>query len=421
MAPEECCDVEPNGLRKDDSLTFSPILKPSPVCLTRGQQGIDGWWRKTSSVKVLGHLRECMQSFAQHCLFSVQTPHTTTLQVLSLSDGSMNHDECVPTSVLLAHAFASLDIDALPDGLERIKIFGADVNNPLGRCLELMQMLDPHTRSWMPPWLELQHVRLDNNKNFKPQLFKCGLCPHSAKFDVVLMRQGLCYCQDQSFDCRPPEKLILTGIEGRDGSDEPSGIYVLEPTRCNRRPFYRNGNFLLHWRPPRKGKCYPDWAVVQDDETGNVWAYVCKDSGSPALAQAPWQVWDGKGFSSDPGVSCDVQGSCPWRRPPNACKCCAGISLNASAVQSFIGRVATVLDQRNPKAFALLHGGYYKGVADEVEEFHLELERAAEKFNSSRSCVCASVLRRQVSQDTEDDPTSYWNKIDGLLLSTSLA
>jgi len=366
--------------------------------MTRGQQGIYGWWRKSSSVKVLGHLKKCMEAFAQHCLLSVKAPQTT-LQLLSLSDGNMNDSECVPTSVLLAHAFASLGTDALPAGLERIKIFGADVENPRVLCR------DP---SWLPPWLELQHVCLDNERNFKSQLYKCGLCTHSTKFDVVLLRQGLCYCKDYSFECRPPEKLNLAGV-CEYSLDGPSGTYILEPAFKNGRPSYRNGSFLLHWRPHRN-----DWVVVEAGATGRVWANVCKNSGSPALAQAPWWVWDGKDYVIDEGVSCEVAGSCPWRRPPHACKCCAGISLDAGTMRSFIGRVAAVLDEHNPRAFALLHGGYYKGVADEVEEFHLELEKAADRFNSSKSCICASVLR-----NAENDPSRYWNQIDGLLLSAA--
>jgi len=104
---------------------------PPPLCMIRGQQAIDGWWRKSSAGKVLGHMKECMQSFAQHCLQTVRAHPTPTLKVLSLSDGNVNDsDNTVPTSVLLAHAFASLDIESLPLGLECVKIFGADVGNP---------------------------------------------------------------------------------------------------------------------------------------------------------------------------------------------------------------------------------------------------------------------------------------------------
>jgi len=373
---------------------------------------MDGWWRKTSSTKVLGHLKECMQSLAKHCLMSVQAPCSSTLQVLSLSDGSMNHCECVPTSVMLAHAFASLGIDTFPAGLERIRIFGADFENPQEvQCLQ--------AQSWMPPWLELQHVCFDNEKDFKPQLYKCGLRPHSVKFDIVLMRQGLCYCQDWSFECWPPEKLNLAGIEGKAGTYGPSGTYILESNFRNGRPSYRNGRFLLHWRPRDDG--WNDWVVVEGNEEGKVWANICKDAGSPALALGSWYVWDGYDYMLDKGVSCDVVGSRPWWHPPRACKCCAGISLDAASLQSFIGRVAAVLDEYNPGAFALLHGGYYKGVPVEVEEFHWELEKAAQLFNSRKPHLCASVLRRQESQDTQDDPTRYWNQIEGLLLCVNRA
>lgn len=370
------------------------------------------WWCMSDSVRVLGHLKECMQSFAQHCLLSVQAPYNTTLQVLSLSDGYMNDWEVVPTSVLLAHAFASLDIYSLPAGLERITIYGADVDNP--------PLLWNQTQSWMPPWLELHHIRLDNKQHLIPQLFKFGLYQQSAKFDVVLMRNGLCYCWDHSFKVSPPEKVKMIGIKGEDGSDEPSGTYILEPDFCDGRPCYRKGELVLRWRAQDH-----DWAIVED-ETGYVWANVCKDTGSPALAQAPWCVWDGEDWTCNECVSCDVEGSCPWRRPPDACKCCAGISLDAAAMQGFIKRVATVLNEHNPRAFALLHGGFYKGLASEVEEFHLELERAVEQFNSSKSCMCASVLRRQEPEckDTgccaQCPTTNYWNEVDGLLLSARL-
>jgi len=242
-------------------------------------------------------------------------------------------------------------------------------------------------------------------------------------FDIVLMRQGLCYCQDNSFDCPPAKKLIFSGInvERGDISDGPSGIYSLEPNIRNGRPFYRKSGFVLHWRPRSDCASSGDWAVVEDNETSYVWANVCKNSGSPALAQEPWHVWNGKDFVIDKGISCDVVGSCPWRRPPSACRCCAGIPLDSLAIQSFIGRVARVLDAQNPKAFAFLQSGFYKGIPDEVEDFYFEVEMAAERFDSSQSHMCASVLRRQESRDTEEDPTRYWNHIDGLMLSVRLA
>jgi len=232
-----------------------------------------------------------------------------------------------------------------------------------------------------------------------------------------MMRQGLCYCHDRSFDCRPPEELNIAGL-GENTPYGPSGTYFLEPELRNGRPFYRNGDFLLHWRPDSS-----DWAVVEDNAAGYVWGNVCKDAGNPALAQATWYAWNGEDFVKDAAVSCDVASACPcpWKRPPHACKCCAGISLGAAGIQSFMGRVAAVLNERNPGTFAFLHGGYYKGVRNEVQEFYAELERAAELFNSRESRIGADVLWREEGQDTEDDPTFYWNKAHGVLLSAKLA
>lgn len=372
-----------------------------------------GWWEQSNSVEVLGKAKECFQELARHCLLQHATtcrntigPRATTLQVLSLSDGSINEPENVPSSVLLAHAFATLELETWPAGLERVKIFGADVANPLvRRC-------DQQTHSWMPPWLELQHVCLDNQKNFKPQLRKCGLSEHSLTFDVVFMRQGLCYCQDRSFHHRPPEALTMSGIEEENISSGPSGTYFLERFFRHGRPSYRKGGFLLHWRPQQK-----DW-VLEDSRTGYVWANVCKDCGSPALALEAWFKWNGKDFVTDGDVSCTVTGTCPWRCPASDCKCCAGISMCAATMHIFMTNVANVLNKDNPQAFAYLLGGLYTGTSDEVEGFYLEVEKATDHFNLMNSDMCAHVLRRQEDEDTEDDPARYWNQIHGLLLST---
>jgi len=395
----QCCICSP----------IPPTLNVPPlICMTRGEHDVYGWWRKSSSKKVLGYLKDCMQSLAQQCLLAVQAQKTTTLRVLSLSDGSMNNSTLVPTSVLLSHAFASLGIDALPPGLERVKILGADMNNPWFQCDQSQTQ-----SSSLPPWVELKHVHLDNEKNFKPQLYNSGQIQQLPKFDVILMRQGLCYCKDHSFECLPPEKLELAGIQGEDSSDGPSGTYVLEPVLRNGRPSYRRGKFVLHWRPP----CY-DWIVVEDTPPHFVWANVVNDRGSPALAQTPWYVWDGKDYAINERVSCEVTGPKPWKRPPHACKCCGGISLHAAAMQSFMGRVAAVLDENQPKAFALLQGGHYQGTRHEVEEFELELERAAERFNSTNSRIIATILRKQ----KKEDGTTFGSCcINGLMLSPNFA
>eukprot|EP00931_Biecheleriopsis_adriatica_P049291 TRINITY_DN2850_c0_g3_i1.p1 TRINITY_DN2850_c0_g3~~TRINITY_DN2850_c0_g3_i1.p1 ORF type:complete len:462 (+),score=62.66 TRINITY_DN2850_c0_g3_i1:55-1440(+) len=402
-AAEKSCEDEPW------SSPIPPIPPPPempPVaCLERGERRFDGWWCKCDSEKLLGNLMQPLQSLAQQCLRSVHAPQTTTLRVLSLSDGNVNDGyNLVPTSVMLAHAFASLDLNEWPPGVARVEIIGADVQNP-GQDVKLQ------TEYCWPPWLELQHVCLDNLKNFKPQLDKIG--QGHSKFDVILMRQGLCYCEDHSFWTLPPKQLNVSGVRGDGSSEGPSGTYDLELHLVNGRPSYRKGEFYLHWRPDNS-----DW-VVEEDHVNYIWANVVKDCGNPALANSPWYAWDGKDYVIDWEVSCEVLDPYPpWRRRPHDCKCCGGIALNASSLRCFMKRVAAALDDHQPKSFALLHSGYYRGTEHEVEELHLEIERAVELFNSSSPSVLASSIRRQ------DEPawaTSYWNRIDGILLSANCA
>lgn len=92
--------------------------------------------------------------------------------------------------------------------------------------------------------------------------------------------------------------------------------------------------------------------------------------------------------------------------------------MHAQAIERFMERVAAVLDECQPKAFALLHGGHYKGLQDEVEGFHLEMERAAENFNSANGPFVAAVLRKH---DSVDETAQCWERIDGLLISSRLA
>jgi hypothetical protein len=104
---------------------------------------------------------------------------------------------------------------------------------------------------------------------------------------------------------------------------------------------------------------------------------------------------------------------------PSTCmQCCGGISLNAGAIQSFMGRVAAMLDERQPNAFALLQGGLYQGTRGEVEELQSELQRAVNRYNWLNNGIRATVLRRQ---EKGDGTTSGFSCISGLLLSRSIA
>ena len=282
--------------------------------------------------------------------------------------------------------------------------------------------------SWVPPWLELQHVRLDNEIPFAPQIHEsfAGACPHwQQKFDVIWMRQGLCYCRDHSFDCLPPEKLEVTGVSPvcmKGAFVDYSGIYALEPRFRNGRPAYeKDGRFVLYWRPqPRADWVIEEYGSERGCDWRFIWANVCKDSGIPACAQAPWFVYNGKDYVIDTGVSCEVSGqwSSYGRHPPHTCKCCGGIPLHAEAIERFMGRVTAVLDEDQPKAFAFLHSGFYQGRREEVKAFYSEMESAAQRFNSTNTSFVATILRKQ---DACDKATPYWGRIDGLLLSPRLA
>ena len=423
------CQVAPEPTRdeakgRDESSSSTPpecsLCSPVPVpplsSMARGERDLSGWQGKSSGGEVLGHLKDCMESLAEHCLRSVQEcPHTgATLRVLSLSDGCVNDPRVVPSSVMLGRAFTSLGRGALPRHLHRVKICGANVDNPRPEHAG-----SPAQASWVPPWLEMQHVRLDNEMPFAPQIRQWG---HTTakdsqhKFDIIWMRQGLCYCKDHSFDCLPPEKLEVTGGD----LVKASGIYNLAPQFRNGRPAYaKGGRFALYWRPyPRADWVIEEYGCEMGYDWSLIWANVVKDCGIPACAQAPWYVWNGKTkeYVIDRGVSCEVSGqwSSYGRHPPHACKCCGGIPLHAEAIEQFMGRVAAVLDEGQPKAFAFLHSGFYQGRREEVAAFYSELENAAKKFNSASTSTVATILRKQ---DGCDETTPYWGRIDGLLLS----
>merc|ERR1712137_1417053 len=131
-----------------------------------------------------------MRAMATH-LLNVADSHAGALRVLSLADGSIQERWRVPTSVMLAHAFSSV----VPSDSKKRRVFivGADVKNPISAWEE---------EQWQPPqlpsWLELRAVALDNQSDFQLQLFGKGQCDVKLRFDAVVMRQGLCFCDDPS-------------------------------------------------------------------------------------------------------------------------------------------------------------------------------------------------------------------------------
>lgn len=310
---------------------------------------------------------------------------------------------------MLAHAFASLGKRVPPAGLKSVHIFGADVGNPRTHWSEPQLRLPK-----VPSWVQLSMLQLDNNNNFISQLYDGCQCKAEHKFDAVVMRQGLCFCEDVSWYAHPPHELNLLC---KMGSSMISGIYKLErELYYERRPAYRHGSFLLFWRP-----WAADWAIVSRNGFGEVFAFVEANVGSPALARDKWQVWDGCRFQADPGTYFDVVGTPAWKQAPSACKCCGGISLCAAAIGSFMDRVVSVLNEAQPKAFALLHGGLCAGTAQEVSEIHAELGKAVHAFNARASkshlqgkCAFLATLLEKQRQGVETVP--FWERLDGILL-----
>lgn len=385
------------------------------ICV-RAQRNFQGWWRKCNSDQILGQLAEPMQALAKQMMQTIDPGQRSSLRVLSLADGSMWSDCTVPTSVLLAHSFATLGIHELPFGVKRVVIFGADSGNTRSKPQGKLPSL--------PKWIELNSLELNNQEDITSQLAAQFETP--PKFDAVVMRQGLCFCEDLSWESLPPETLEFIGLPSAIAGCNCCGGFVLQPSLFNGRPFYRRGEFLLFWRPNENYccSCCPagDWVVVGDHGSGDVYAYVRNDVGNPSVAREPWYVWDQKTceYKVHYAVSCKLTAKPPWSRPANLRQCCAGIPLNAGKLLAFMQNVAMVLDETAPRAFALLHGGMYAGTRPEVKELHAELEEAVDSFNSGRwnvteftkNNIVATTLKKE-----KGEKVHYWEVFDGLLLS----
>lgn len=380
------------------------------VCV-RGRRDFPRWWRKHDSDCILGHMIEPMQTLARLIMSAVDAGQKAALQVLSLADGSMTAHSDVPTSVMLAHAFANLGSTALPLGVERVVIFGADASN----CKDQPQGKLPS----LPEWIEVKSLQVQNSEDLSLQVLE--QCGNPTSFDAVVMREGLCFCQDLSRETAPPREVQFVGLGAGIAACKCCGTFILEPSWLNGRPAYRKGEFVLHWRP---SECA--WAVVNQHGSGDVLAYVEGDVGNPCVAHEPWFAWDRQtqSYKVHYAASCKVRGTPPWSRPPNLCHCCAGIALQSGELLSFMENVAQVLDKATPRAFALLHGGLYAGTEPEVEVLHGELEGAVRLFNSrpmhseeqkSSGHIFASALKRSKAERIH-----YGEFLDGLLLSRSL-
>lgn len=373
-----------------------------PVC-GRGERELKRWRSASGSAELLGTYAGVMADTSRYIWDVVAEQATVgSLRILSAADGCADDTlpdtqaNFVPTSVMLAHSMATSQGN-WQHQQTRIHLYGGDLRNAVSPWWQ------PQQHPWpLPPYIDHRFVALDNTVDFAPQLFSNSQCEVDTQFDVVLIRQGLCFCDDPSKTSPswPPEVIV-----SRSQESVVSGMYFLEPQLWEGRPAYRKGEIVLQWCPARL-----EWAIL--DASGGAWAYSRGDVGHPSLARAPWTVWDGTQHVSDASFTCDLaqQGAPPWHRPPGQRLCCCGVAGDSMGVLGLLHRVAAILDQRQPNSFALLHGAFTSGTKIEVDQLHDQIKEATWLYNEQRRhAYVATVLWRTAA-------TQYWLQCDGIIL-----
>jgi len=383
--------------------TLPPNVCPTPFALGpvcgRGERELPGWRRARSGEELLGTYGQMMSDTVRYIL---DVAASSRLRVLSAADGVADDTQTdmqarmVPTSVMLAHAFSMVAGNMVDPGAQ-VRLYGGDVRNPVSHWWQ------PQRLPWhLPGWLDHRFVALDNTRDFHPQLYSSSQCQEDQLFDVVLLRQGLCFCDDPS---KTSPTWPCQVVVSRTQDSTVCGTYSLEPYLCEGRPSYRKGQCQLRWVHQRT-----EWAVL--DIGGGTWACARGDVGHPVLARGPWAVWDGQAHVNDPSfvVSLAQPGSPPWHRAPNERVCCCGVGGDSLSVLYLLQRVAAVLDTRQPHSFGLLHGAWTNGTKVEVDQLHFQIEEAARQFNEQRrGAHAAAVLWRSAAQE-------YWLQCDGIVL-----
>lgn len=433
MDQQPCCDYQ-EGVPHVSIVARMRTVCPTPFALGpvcgRGERELPGWRSAQDSNELLGTCAEMMAQTAKY-IFDVvasQPSYVGAVRLLSAADGCADDTQLdaqaryVPTSVMLAHTLATV-AGVWREACTRVQVFGGDVRNPLSRWWL------PQELPWqLPCWLEHRFLSLDNTHDFEPQLFATAQCEEDLRFDVVLLRQGLCFCDDPSKSSAawPPEVAVscerasAAASKARLSGAAPAhaglvalaatcGLYRLEPMLHEGRPAYRRGNCVLQWCPARL-----EWALLDAD--GGAWAYARGDLGHPALARGPWTIWDGTNHITEATFACNLaqpSASPPWQRPPSQRICCCGVPGDATSVLQLLIRVSAVLDARNPDSFGLLHGAWTNGTQAEVEQLHQQLEDAVRLYNDHRAHTgalhAACVLWRTAAKE-------YWLQCDGIVL-----
>lgn len=374
-----------------------------PVC-ARGEREFPNWRSARNSADLLGAYANMMADTSRYVFDVVASSRDvrSLVRLLSAADGCADDTQPdmqakrVPTSVMLAHALTMCS-GAWQDERTHVRVYGGDVRNGVSPWWQ------PQRLPWhLPAWIEHRFVALDNTRDFVPQLFTNSQCEADMLFDVVLVRQGLCFCDD-------PSKASATWpCEVSVSKAQPNticGIYTLEPYLFEGRPAYRKDHCVLQWCTSRV-----EWAV--QDVAGGTWAYARGDVGHPALARGPWAVWDGTNHVNDTTFACNLAhpGAPPWQRPPAGRICCCGITGDTPSILQLLQRVASVLDTRQHDSFGLLHGAWTNGTKTEVDQLHQQIEEAVRLYNEQwRGPHAAAVLWRTAAKE-------YWLQCDGVVL-----
>lgn len=399
-------EASPRAAADPSQLALMPVC-PTPYVLGsvcgRGEREYPQWKFARDSNEILGNYAQMMGDTCRY-IFDVVAGLQGQVKVLSAADGCSDDTQTdlqaryVPTSVMLMHAFAA-SVGNWQDQRTRVRVYGGDVRNAICPWWQQQQL------PWLlPPWLEHRFVALDNTHDFTPQLFSNKQCEEDCFFDAVLLRQGLCFCDDPSKNSThwPVEVEVSKAVV--DAS--VCGIYVLEPHLLEGRPAYRREYCVLQWCPARG-----EWAVL--DALGGAWAYARGDVGHPCLARGPWAIWDGAAHVNDTSFSVDLvqPGEPPWQRPPQHRICCCGIPGDTANVLRLIQRIVAILDTRQPHSFGLIHGAWTNGTRTEVHQLHVQIEDAVRAFNQmrGRGVHTAAVLRRTAAKE-------YWLQCDGIII-----
>jgi len=373
--------------------------------LARGERELPNWHGARDGTELLGNCAAILMDTAQFLLdVAGSAPPTSTLSVLSLADGIADDKmpewqaRYVPTSVMLCHAFAMIaESLKTKDRPVHVRVFGGDLRNAVSHWREPQRFLWP-----LPSWLNHRFVALDNKRDFVKQIFDEAQCERGRLFDVVIVRQGLCFCDDPSkLSLAWPREVLVSSV----AYDSLAGTYQLEAFLHEGRPAYRRGHCVLKWLQDRG-----EWVIC--DAQGGLWAYVRSDVGHPAVARGPWAAWNGAEHVLDQAFACDLVGSDPppWHRSPASRYCCCGVDGTASSVTSLLHRMASVLDVRQFNSFGLLHGAWTNGTKAEVYQLHQQIEEAAQLYNQQRvGAHVSTVLWRKSAKE-------FWLQCDGLLL-----